>query len=610
MADAKQFPLAIVIRGVDRVTGVMGKVQNAISGVGRVANRMTGLDKVSASTKALGASVRSLGAASGLPVLAAAGRKVGHAFKELGHTTRELFTRMGETIEKVGLLTGGMLALGGIGITEMVKGFAEFGDKIGNTSKELGISAESLQEWTFAAKTSGVEQDSLVTALERFNKNIGDAAANTGTAKDIFRALGINIRDAHHRIKSTEELLPQLADKLTKVHSAALRATIAQNLLGRSGQQLLPMLMEGSKGLEEAAAKARALGYVMSTENTEAAHKLADALDELNAGVQGVKNRIGGALAPVLEKLAKKLVAVAEKYGPAISKWADGFAEKLPARLHRMKELFEQLWNKIQPLVKGIKWMTDTFGTANVILGTITAVIAAAVIPAMIALTSAVYTLGVALLTTPVGWIILGIMAIAAQIYLLWKVFEKIRPYLKRFWTWLGDKAVAAWEVMKSAWSKVKAFFTDLWTAIKAPFIAGFKWISDKLEAAVTAWQKIKKMLTSDDAATQAAAIANDPKQSAGTRGVAATMAILSKVNPIFGATLNAVQALQKSNEQNAKAVGAAAVGQGALGAPNGQVQVKVDFDNLPKGAKVSTEKKGNADFQLNQGFAMQGAFG
>jgi hypothetical protein len=56
--------------------------------------------------------------------------------------------------------------------------------------------------------------------------------------------------------------------------------------------------------------------------------------------------------------------------------------------------------------------------------------------------------------------------------------------------------------------------------------------------------------------------------------------------------------------------LGAQQVGVGAV-VPrrDGRVRVAVDFNNLPKGTTVNTDRTGDTDFELNQGYAMTGAW-
>ena len=97
------------------------------------------------------------------------------------------------------LLRTGIRTLGGalIGVTT-VGGLAALVDRsisaanvIGKTADKIGVGVEALQELRFAAKASGVEQQTLDMALQRFTRRAAEAAQGTGEAKDALAQMGI-----------------------------------------------------------------------------------------------------------------------------------------------------------------------------------------------------------------------------------------------------------------------------------------------------------------------------------------------------------------------------------------------------------------------------------
>jgi hypothetical protein len=60
-------------------------------------------------------------------------------------------------------------------------------DAIGKTADKIGVGVEALQELRFAAKASGVEQQTLDMPLQRFTRRAAEAAQGTGEATDATR---------------------------------------------------------------------------------------------------------------------------------------------------------------------------------------------------------------------------------------------------------------------------------------------------------------------------------------------------------------------------------------------------------------------------------------
>jgi hypothetical protein len=91
---------------------------------------------------------------------------------------------------------------------------------------KIGVGVEALQELRFAAKASGVEQQTLDMALQRFTRRAAEAAQGTGEAKDALAQMGIALRDQSGNLRRSEdpaERVP-LAFKLFDSEGVALVA--------------------------------------------------------------------------------------------------------------------------------------------------------------------------------------------------------------------------------------------------------------------------------------------------------------------------------------------------------------------------------------------------
>jgi hypothetical protein len=118
------------------------------------------------------------------------------------------------------LLRTGIPALGGAlaggatvgGLTALIDRSISAANAIGKTADTIGVGVEALQELRFAAKASGIEQQTLDMALQRFTRRAAEAAQGTGEAKDALAQLGIALRDQDGHLRSSEDLLGEVAD--------------------------------------------------------------------------------------------------------------------------------------------------------------------------------------------------------------------------------------------------------------------------------------------------------------------------------------------------------------------------------------------------------------
>lgn len=188
----------------------------------------------------------------------------------------------------------------------------EAADGIGKLSQTTGFGTKAIQELTFAASQSNVEAQALNQGLSVFSRTVGDAAMGGEQAQKAFRALGVSVLDANGNLKPNEALLSEVSDALARTTSAAERASLAQDLFGRGGQQLLPLLSQGSKGMNELARKANELGIVLDDKLIQSADETNDKLSAMKQVVQAQLSRALLELAPVIQFVTAEIVKMTE----------------------------------------------------------------------------------------------------------------------------------------------------------------------------------------------------------------------------------------------------------------------------------------------------------
>lgn len=327
-------------------------------------------------------------------------------------------------------------AVGAIfGIT---KSFADAGDEVALVSKRLGLTTDAFQELAYAANQANVPQELFTASMTKFTKGIGEAGAGTGEALIGFNALGISVRDGSGKLKTLEQLLPSVADKLGAIHNQNLRNAIAAKLFGREGAKLNDIFNEGSAGLEKLRAEARKVGAVMTPEQIKAATEFDEGMKSIMATIMMVRNVIGAALAPVIIDLGKKLQTYILDHREEIKQFAAAFAEKLPGVLADIAGKLQAVGTFLAPVVSLISFLADTFGGVNVAIAAF-ALRFGMLLPTLkfawslfSLLFTVVQTLGIGLAAL-VGWPVLIGAALVGAVFLAYK-------YWKPFGDWVDDK--------------------------------------------------------------------------------------------------------------------------------------------------------------------------
>lgn len=153
---------------------------------------------------------------------------------------------------------------------------------LGELAQQLGVTTDQLQVYQYAATQAGLKNEELQTSLGQLNRRLGQASLGVKAPAEAFKILGVAVKDADGTVRRAGQVLPDIAEALSKIESPAQRAALATELFGRSGQKLLPILESGRAGLNEYEAAARKLGVVLSSEQIAKADEAADKLAALN----------------------------------------------------------------------------------------------------------------------------------------------------------------------------------------------------------------------------------------------------------------------------------------------------------------------------------------
>lgn len=146
--------------------------------------------------------------------------------------------------------------------------------------------------------------------LAKLSRAIATAEKSGAKARATLKLLGVSQADVAKG--NTREVLTKVADAFKQMPNHATRAALAQQLFGRSGQALVPILMKGSKGVQELLDKQKSWGNYLTGKSLKDTKHLIEQQREMEAAFSGVKVQLGTALMPILVQLAKIFVRLLE----------------------------------------------------------------------------------------------------------------------------------------------------------------------------------------------------------------------------------------------------------------------------------------------------------
>lgn len=196
---------------------------------------------------------------------------------------------LGRTINStLGMFGGGFVLASFIGsLTRMTS-------ELERTSKKLGMSTDFLQSMRYAADQSEINVNGVSMALQRFSRRSAEAARGQGELAAIFQEANIPLKNTDGTLRSTTDVLKDYADMIQRTESPQERLRLAFKAFDSEGADLVAILKDGSKGLEEWEKKAEAAGVITEEVTIKAINKLKSRMSELsNVIMTQVANAFG-----------------------------------------------------------------------------------------------------------------------------------------------------------------------------------------------------------------------------------------------------------------------------------------------------------------------------
>jgi phage-related minor tail protein len=355
-------------------------------------------------------------------------------------------------------MVGSTMKAATAGLVSAIKGELDSADEMSKAAQKFGVPIESLSKLKHAADMSGVSFETLGTGLRKLSQNMALAAGGNKKAAAMFKDIGVSAVNADGSLRSTEEVMQDVADVMAKMPDGAAKTALAMDIFGKSGAEMVPMLNGGKKALQQMAEEAASLGIVFDAKTGKAAENFNDDLARIKGALGGLVVQLAASLAPTLEYISKRLVEA--------TMW---FRDLSPAT-KELAAMFATVAIAAGPLLIG--------------LGTIIMPLKA------VALTMKAISL--AALANPFVLIGLAAVAAGATIYYYW---EPIKAFFADLWEGIKTRAQAAWDGIKTmasdavssvanAWSGIREYFGVVLSNIKMAFVDGW----EAIKAEVSTW--------------------------------------------------------------------------------------------------------------------------
>lgn len=378
-------------------------------------------------------------------------------------------TKAGESLRGISMVAGAVdVALAGLTVKA-----GQSADDLNTLAKVTGIGTDQLQKYKLSADLMDVSVESIAKSQQKLKKNMLGALDGTNEQAQYFEQLGINITNTDGSLRNASDVFDDTIEALGKMENETERDAIAMALMGKSANELNPLIEDGGETYKKVADIMASNGLdIVDQDTLDKANQFNDALDTIKltgmATLSTVGTQLAGYLAPAMEKISEVLGKVF------------GWLSQLDPQVLTIIGIVAGVIAVLSPLLitigkiaTGISAIMGLMSTLGVSLGAI----------------------GGALL--PIIGIIAGVIAVGVLLYKNWDwICEKatqLKDWVVAKWTELTTKVTetvtAFKEWIATTWTNIKTKVTDTATALKTSVVTTFNTLKATV---INAWTTLR----------------------------------------------------------------------------------------------------------------------
>ena len=235
-------------------------------------------------------------------------------------------------------------------LAKMSVSAAAYADDILTTSTVTGIAADKLQAYSYAAELVDVSVETMTKSQAKNIKSMAAVQNGTKQMVEAYDKLGVAATNVDGSLRDGETVYWEVIDALGQIENETERDAIAMQILGKSAQELNPLIEAGSERMAELAQEAQDVGAIMSEDALNAMGAFDDSLQRLKGSAGAAKNALGSVLLPELTLLATEGSALLSEFTNKINESGGGLEGFIVA----VEQMGPQIGDKIGELLSGI----------------------------------------------------------------------------------------------------------------------------------------------------------------------------------------------------------------------------------------------------------------
>ena len=237
-------------------------------------------------------------------------------------------------------------------------------DEYLSESAITGVPTAMLQAWDYAAPLIDTDAETIKGAMTKITQAMGEAASGSESAQEKFAALGVSIYDeTDGSLRSAEEVFYDVVDALGQMQAGAERDTVAMELMGKSAQELNPLINAGSDALRKYGEEAMATGYILDEEQIQKLGEVDDAYQKLQLQIEANRKQLAADFAPAAKAAMELFTDVVKKAGEMLER--SGIVKNLASIIESLVDILRSAGD----ILRGIPGFQQGLSAVSAVLG-------------------------------------------------------------------------------------------------------------------------------------------------------------------------------------------------------------------------------------------------
>ena len=346
-------------------------------------------------------------------------------------------------------------------------------------SEALGMNVERLQELAYSAKIGAdVNRNELYGSLQSISRVLYSVRMGTLSAADASAQLQIDQGILADHTLRADQVLGFYAERIRGIQDPIRKSALAVELLGSSGDKMIPWLNLGVKGMGELADEGRRVGYVLGKDAVAAGVKFDQTLDRLLLTIKGISNVVGTDLmrviGPVLVEFKKYVVENRKLIAIGVRQFIEMFIKFLKIAFKVLGFIIDRIKIFIE-FLGGMEKAMDKIGIGLGLL------FGAKMLHALGAFALAVWGI-----TVPMALLAIKAIAIGAAIMALYLIIEDFIVFMQGGDSVIGKMfdAISDFSFIENVFLPLEQWFIKFFTeTVPELAVEGFKKIPDLAKA-------------------------------------------------------------------------------------------------------------------------------